>query len=483
MIKISASVALCLFAVNTLALTERKVIQRVLENHKLFESDEIDMLIQQERLQSKAINYYGWDLDLTAKYGLEKDSTDKDTNYTYTKSQYQIDREIGLELSTAFQNGATISTKFSRKLPIDDQQKYKKGVYDKDVNLTQRNNVLDTAINIPLFKNSDGGENKKLYDLATLDKKIEALNLLEYKENKVSDALISFIYLAIEMQRIKIHQQQLTALLQLQEIAVSQNDNLILQAKIQKIKISLSKSNVNLKSHILTLKSFIHFDENDLLAVDFNDKFRIILLKNNTEYLRQNNRDLKISELDIAKKQRYIDNYENKELADLDLNISHTQTQNQGNYSSYSYKHSNEYKVSLDLSYPLGGNHSNQYNLFKARLEKKKKTMDYKIDLEAKVLSINVLENALNIGNNTLNAYQSQINQGKNTKEMTRYLSHSGNIRFVIDELEEYYSTKFDYLDEAQAYHLNRIKYDQLSNRLLDKNLLAKNCNFCQKFN
>ncbi|SMN02092.1 Channel-tunnel spanning the outer membrane and periplasm segregation of daughter chromosomes [uncultured Candidatus Thioglobus sp.] len=479
MMNISVMTLLFLLSINVLALSEQGIIQKILDHHKLFESNEIDMFIQQQRLQSKEDSYYGWHLDLTAKYGLEKDSTDKDTGYTYTKNQTKTARNIGLKLSTAFKNGTSFNIGFDRKLPVDDQEKYKDSSLYTDQNLSEHDNILTTKFNIPLLKNSGGGENKKLYDIAEIDQKIEALKLLENKEDEVEDALIAFIDLAMNIRRLQIYKDRLSALEGLKEHTKnSKNDSRLLTEKIQKTQTEKSKSKSNLEVSILTLKNFIDFDKNDLSAINFNPDVRSILIKNSQKYLRKYSRDFQINKLDIDKKQHYIDSYKDKSLPDFDVNLSHVKTQNKGNYSSYSYKNSNEYKFSIDLSYPLSGDPVNDHNLFKSELEKRKKLTDYEADLKDKILDIRVLSNELASENRTLESYYQIKLKQRNTTELDSYLAGSGNIRFVLDEIYEHYQIQSDYADALTNYHQKRIQYDNF----LDRLIVNDRCYFCENY-
>ena len=65
---------------------------------------------------------------------------------------------------------------------------------------------------------------------------------------------------------------------------------------------------------------------------------------------------------------------------------------------------------------------------------------------------------------------------------MKRYIADSNNIRFVIDELDEYYAIKFDYLEESEGYHKKRFEYENNIDRLLSNNLQAQTCYFCQQY-
>ncbi|SMN12245.1 hypothetical protein SPBRAN_461 [uncultured Candidatus Thioglobus sp.] len=162
----------------------------------------------------------------------------------------------------------------------------------------------------------------------------------------------------------------------------------------------------------------------------------------------------------------------------MDVNLSHIKTQNKGNYSSYSYKNSNEYKISIDLNYPLSGDPVNDYNLFKSELEKKKKLTGYEVDLKDKILDVKVLSNELASENHTLeNYYQIKLKQ-RNTAELDNYLAGNGNIRFVLDEIYEYYQIQLDYADALTNYHQKRIQYDNL----LDRLIVNDRCYFCENY-
>jgi hypothetical protein len=456
------------------AINEKDIINLVLKNYQLFESSEIDMLVQQKRLQSKEADYYGWKFDLSGKYGIEKDQTKKDTNYTYTRQQSQKDREIGLKASKLFENGIALSIDFDRKLPIDKQQKYKNFIYDKTLAVSEINRVITTRISIPLLKGADGGENKKLFEIAKIDKKIEALKLLEDKEDEATETLMHFINLANNMDLLNIYQKYLSTLLHLN----NQDKNPTLAYKIKKVTLAKNKINSYLNKALLGLRKTVKLSKNHLKMVDFDEHIRAVLVKDIRQNLQKYNRDLKLSKLEIVKKKLYLKRYENSELPDLTLSFTNTRLRDEGNYSSYSYKANNENVVSLDFIYPLGGSPSNEYNLLKTRLDKRKKEIDYQIDLKNKVLDIKILAGELTASNKALNSYQNQLKLQENFAESQRYLAGKGNIRFALDEIDEYYQVHLDYLEEWRQYHQNRIKYDNLLVRLL----LSNRCYYCEKY-
>lgn len=66
---------------------------------------------------------------------------------------------------------------------------------------------------------------------------------------------------------------------------------------------------------------------------------------------------------------------------------------------------------------------------------------------------------------------------------MKQYLSDLGNIRFVIDEMDESFAIKFDYLGEVKNYHKKRLEYENMIDRLLGNNQQAQTCYYCQQYN
>lgn len=479
--KIWIGMALSLLTIQTLGLTEQTLIQRVLKNHQLLESYEIDLLIQQQQLKSRKKHYYGWGLDLRANYGFEKDDTDKDTKKSYVKKQKKIKQNIGLALSTSFKNGTSFSIDFNKNMPIDHQIKHKDQIYYKDQKLSEHNNVWTTKVNVPLLKNSDGGNSKKLYDLAGIKQKIKTLKLLEIKEDKVEDALIIFIKLAINIKRLQDYKDKAAAFKNIIKYTKhNENDSKLLIAQIQKTQVNKSKILSNLEDSIFKLKNFINFDKHDLSKINFDANIRIALAKYNQEYFQKYSRYMQIIKLEISKKQLFFDVFKNKDLPDLDVNLTYTKTQNRGNYSNYSYKNTGEYKVSLNFLYPLGGNPINDYNLLTSKLEKKKKLAEYKIKLKNKLIDAKVLSNKLKTSDHTLTTYyRNKLKQPQSTIELNNYLAGKGNIRFVLDEIYEYHKAKLEYLSELEGYHKNRIKYKNL----LDKLITTYDCYICQHYN
>jgi hypothetical protein len=265
--QISIGVIFSLFVVNVLALTEQDVIRQVLNNHTLFQSSEIDMFSEQERLKSKYKDYYGWDADVLIKYSVETLTVEKDGNYSYTNNQLKRKRDLSLNLSTAFESGASFKVKFSRKMPIDRYDKYKNLTYSSSARLLEYDNVLEASINIPLLKDSDGGNNQLYYNKAKLDKEIEKLNLLEDKEDEVAEALDAFIEIALNLDKLKTYQNYLLLLSKLSQTVTNKKHRKLVLSTTKKTTIAMNKVQATLDSSVLQLQSSIKFRQPDLLKV------------------------------------------------------------------------------------------------------------------------------------------------------------------------------------------------------------------------
>lgn len=466
---------------NQPTLNENSFIALILNKHQLFLSDEIDYYLKQQNVETKWQNYYGWSIDLGAKYGFEKLNAEKDnTSYTYANNQIETNKEISLMVSKEFMKGVKISAKLSRKIPMNKYDKYrnlepyKNGVY----NQTEYQSTLETQINIPLLKNNNGGASYLYLDNAKQDRLIEELRLLESKEDILTDKLKSFIGLAVNIDKVKISKNYLTSaqtLLKSIDKNTAQNDKSLIHNKIIKIKRLLSENQVNLQNSLLNLQDDIK--NINIKSIHFNYRVRTIFIKNLTRYLQSYSRNLKIYRLEMIKKNNYIKYYTNQNLADLDFEIWTINTRNQGNYSYYSYYNKNDFGVGLKFSYPLGGNSSNEFNLLDATLDLKKQKINYIDDRKSLVKKVIELEEELLLYEKNISSFIQQINNTNTSIELDKYNKNKGDMRFVLDELSDFYDLKLDYLDEELKYHIHRVEYNNLLDKLINSNI---KCNFCK---
>ena len=468
---------------SSIALDESSFIKLVLTKNNLFLKSEIDMFLQQKRLQNKEADYYGWHFDITSKYSIRnlKAKKDNPNKYDYINNQVQNNKYIALNASLAFKNGISFSSKLSRDIKTNKYDKYRNLEYRKSYSLNEYGSELSTNINIPLLKNRNGGDNKYYYDNAKIDKKIEWLELLEDKEEIVFDKLEQFIELSITIDKLNIARNYLTdisnILQKIENKKSLKNDILLTKNKIIKINRIIADQQIIINKIKTKLSKEVNFNNIKLSDIDFNYKIRTNLIKNINNHLVSNNRDLIISKLDIQKKINTINNLKNKKLADLDFNIWTINSRDKGSYSYYSYYDKNDFGVSIDFYYPLGGTSSNDYSLLYAQMSYKKKQLDYADDLQDKLEDIQNLNAELRSKNNNLKSFIRQIKTTPKDVELKKYLSNGGSIKPTLSEIDDFYDLKLEYIDKELEYHIKRIEYDNFLDRLLPTNNLK--CDFC----
>jgi hypothetical protein len=129
-----------------------------------------------------------------------------------------------------------------------------------------------------------------------------------------------------------------------------------------------------------------------------------------------------------------------------------------------------EYEAKIELSYPLSGNINNQVYLRKYRLRGRQLELRYVDKFDGFIADSQKLTTELKQGIKQLDLYRVQINEsetGKPHNELDAFLEGSGNIRFVINDQDDYQELLLDQVDAAINYHKNRIQYDSLMDRLL----------------
>jgi len=194
------------------------------------------------------------------------------------------------------------------------------------------------------------------------------------------------------------------------------------------------------------------------------------LVKDLNSYCKQSVRDIKRIEIEQLKNKRTVKSYQNSQLPDFDFTISASRDDNKGNYSTYSKSSEMEYEAKIELSYPLSGNISNQVYLRKYRLRGRQLELRYVDKFDDFIADSQKLTTELKQGIKQLDLYRVQINEsetGKPHNELDAFLEGSGNIRFVINDQDDYQELLLDQVDAAINYHKNRIQYDSLMDRLL----------------
>ena len=464
------------FSVN--ALTESEFIQSLLDNHTFFEKEQINLTIKKIEMDGDRANYADWDWTIGGELGRISKHRNKENNtssYDYAKSTSQLVRKISSDLSKKFlSNGSELIISYDKSLPIKNEEMHDKDGYQGDDNTTEYLDDLNISWTLPLLKNKDGVLDQKTYDLAVLDYEDEKLVLAEAKEDFVEEKLMIFLdWISYDAQtkivknRLK-HSTQILAVIKQQ--SNSKNSVLVLQRSINKTQRLLLELESKLKAEERSLSIFLKGVNLNKTPLEIEWGTRANLVKDLNNYCKQSIRDIKRIEIEQLKNKRTVKSYQNSQLPDFDFTISASRDDNKGNYSTYSKSSEMEYEAKIELSYPLSGNISNQVYLRKYRLRGRQLELRYADKFDDFIADSQKLTTELKQGIKQLDLYRVQINESETSKtqnELDAFLEGSGNIRFVINDQDDYQELLLDQVDAAINYHKNRIQYDSLMDRLL----------------
>jgi outer membrane protein TolC len=264
------------------------------------------------------------------------------------------------------------------------------------------------------------------------------------------------------------HSTQILAVIKQQ--SNSKNSVLVLQRSINKTQRLLLELESKLKAEERSLSIFLKGVNLNKTPLEIEWGTRANLVKDLNNYCKQSIRDIKRIEIEQLKNKRTVKSYQNSQLPDFDFTISASRDDNKGNYSTYSKSSEMEYEAKIELSYPLSGNISNQVYLRKYRLRGRQLELRYADKFDDFIADSQKLTTELKQGIKQLDLYRVQINESETSKtqnELDAFLEGSGNIRFVINDQDDYQELLLDQVDAAINYHKNRIQYDSLMDRLL----------------
>jgi len=469
---------LFLLSTSVNALSESEFVQSLLINNIFFEKEQINLIIKQIEMDGDKANYADWDWTVGGELGYIKKHKNKE-NYTYTtdyaKSTTQEVRKFSTDLTKKFfSNGSELSISYDKSLPIKDEEMHDKNGYQTDKNSTEYLDDISISWTLPLLKNKGGVVDQKTYDLAVLDYEDERLVLAEAKEDFIEEKLMIFLdwisyhtQIVIVKNRLKASQDILKTI---QAQDVNKSSALFLQRSINKTQRLLLDLESKLKAQqrsIDGLLTDINLDKNSL-KIDWDA--RASLIQDLNQYCQESIRDIKRIEIEQLKNHRRVETYRNLELADFDFTISAIQDDNKGNYSTYSKSSEVEFEAKLEFSYALTGDISNDVYLRKYRLKGRQLELKYQDKFDDILSDAQKLTTELKQGVKQLALYQMQIDEielSKTETELDTFLAGNGNIRFVINDEDDYQELLLDQVESAINYHKNRIEYESLMDRLL----------------
>ena len=457
------------------ALTESEFIKTLLNDHAFFEKEQINLEIKQIEMEGDRANYSNWDWDIGGELGRIEKKLTKDTNYTYAHLTNQTTKKLSTDLTKKFfSSGSEINFSYDKSWPIKDEVKYKNQDYYSDVNTSEYLDDVKLSWTLPLLNNRGGIVDQKTYDLAVLDYQDEILVLMEVKEDFIEDKLMIFFdwvnyeaQIKIVKKRLRLSQKILNTL---HKSDLNESNILTFERSIDKTRrllLSLeSKLEVNQKLLSILIEQLVFEDNPPVIDWDA----RPDLIQDLRAHCRQFVRDIKRIEIEQENNTRTIETYENSQLGDFDFTISAAKDLNKGNYSSYSKSNEIEYEATFDFSYSLTGDVTNQVYLDKNRLVQRQLELKYKAKFDDILADAEKLTSELVQGSEQLSLYKKQIASSEAQKfnnELNLFNEGKGNIRFVINEQDDYQELLLGYIQTVTDYQKNRIHYDSLLDRLL----------------
>ncbi|MCH9711059.1 MAG: TolC family protein [Proteobacteria bacterium] len=455
------------------AYTQQSFVEQLLSTHEFFEKEMINLKIKKLEMEGDQANYGNWSWDIGAEIGhihKDKQKYDYTSGTDYSRDTHQQVRKISSDLSKKFfSNGSELTLSFDRSLPVKGEQMHDKNGYQKDKNTTEY--LTDTSISwtLPLLKNKAGIVDQKTYDLAVLDYEDEKLILKESQEDFIEDKVFEFIDWVGFKWQIDTVNKAVNKLESIrQKMAIDQlTDAKVLVRFIDKKKRLLLSLQSKLKAQtglLLASDQSIDFlkDMPELPAI-----FYVDLVDDIERYCRSNIRDLQRIDLELQKNGRYIETYQNAQLADFDFTISAAKDNNKGNYTSYSKSSETNVEAKLVFSYPLSGDISNQVYLDKYRFKRRQIELKYENKLKDVVSAIYKLDTDIKQGLIQLKLAEQQIQQNKINNELNLYYAGQGDVRFAIIEQEDYQQIQLEKNEILIELYKNKLKYNSLLDRLL----------------
>lgn len=466
-------VSVLLLSQSALSYSQKDFINQLLKSHDFFETELINLQIKRIEMLGDQANYSNWDWDISAELGrIHKDKFKYDytSSTDYAQNTNQTVQKISSDLSKKFMSsGSELTIAFDRSLPIKDEEMHDKNGYQTDKNTTEYLNDLSVSWTLPLLKNKNGLVDQKTYDLAVLDYKDEKQVLAEAQEDFLAEKAVDFIDWVGYQWQLQVVDSTINKLANMHDKLASNHtrDRDILSRSLDKHKRLQQSLRSKLKAQNAVLLGSIDTIDFDKDPPILNQKFNIHLIDDIKQYCQTKVRDLKRIKIEISKNNRSIETYDNSTLPDLDFSISATRDDNKGNYTSYSKSSETEYEAKLVFSYPLSGDITNQVYLDKYRLKSRQLALKYNNKLNDILADVKKNETEIRQGQIQLALINKQLQALNPYYELNLYADNQSDIRFVINEADDYQALKLEKIDVLTGLYQDKLTYDSLLDRLL----------------
>ena len=452
------------------ALESQVFIDSLLDNHGFFEKESLNLEIKRIEMLADYANYNNWYWDVEAELARVNKFRDKE-NYTYysdyAKHSNQSIRKLSTQLSKRFFNsGSELEVAYQKSWPILDEALYDNKGYVKDKNTTEYLDGASVKWSLPLIKNQGGVLDKKTYDLAVLDYEDEVLLLAETKEGFIEDKMMIFLDFIAYQSQLEVLSRKIK---KLEQLLVAVKGSQVDSSALSALERSLEKSELERLSLLSKLEAeqglLQSLLPSSITVQNLNYPSEFVLIKNPSQYLSQHSRVLQRIQIEDKKNRRYIHNYQQIQLPELDFSLSATRDENQGNYSTYTRGVSNRYEAKLEFNYPLTGSEANQTHLSKYRIKARQIELKYQDEFADMLAKSQRLHTLIEQGREQLLRYQHQLNLHQPFDSID--VQNKQPIRVTIDDIEALSALHEDYIVERLALDKNQVGYDALLDRLL----------------
>ncbi|BAS67844.1 TolC family protein [Bathymodiolus septemdierum thioautotrophic gill symbiont] len=446
-------ISVLLIAINVQAMTEQDFVERLKFIHPFFKQQTLLSTIKKIEKVATTANE-DWIVALDSTYQNETNAADALATYNDLTTT-----SIGVS-----------ATKKHVTTGSDIVIKHTWSENNKDLNSTHNQFSIDYVY--PLLRNRGGINDRLSGDIAKISIAKNRLERLEAEEGFIFKQLTRFVDLAyaqqqrlIDERRLTLAKKELTLVKKKYTASVVERVDVLLQEDAyQRAKQQLlqAQQELILLRHEIAIMLGLDFKE-IVAEIDLYKMYnpKVTNLKN---YLIENSRVLKISELEKNTIKRQLRSFKNQSRAKLNLNLGLSND----TYSKSIDNQSTTWRVGLGLAYPLGGVQTKS-DIQKANqqilsLEQSKQQQLLDIYTKAKTLKekIQLLKEML-----TSNKVQIDIAKARTIEEKQRYVNGNGQASFVINAQNNEQIVELNYTKTAKNYQKAVLEFKATIDRLL----------------
>lgn len=464
-------VLLLSFSPTCFAINEAQFMEKVLAQDKLLEEAQIGLDIKQIEVDASRDNYKNWKVELYANLDYREQNLKRETTSRsiYTEATKRYPKEIGVAIQKRFlshRGSLAAGIKRSKDKTIVGRSRSTKST-PKSYTLEEYSTDQYIRYNYPLLKNDFNATSLKTHRRDIIDLQNQQLLFYETKEDFLDDRLNDYLKWFLYQQQVLINREYLNTLQGLKPR--DEADVATLKSMIYQIENTNSDTHTNLQA--IKRKLAILLDDESILTEqpEFDLQQRAKLIESGiADYVKTRNRDLQRITLSMALNKIESDHYKNQSLPELDFTLRAEQNLSNGNssYTTYADDDRITYSAGIEFSVPLGGSVTNRANLAKSRLGVRKLEISYQEKLQDILADIQLLNALLTLDETRLLASIDAATQSTQI-ELENYRGGQSSFRDLLQSYESEREAKLEHVDNVIDYQINRIKYDNLLDRII----------------